>query len=187
MRLAGGDGQKMKITPASNVTRGMIATGITLPLLIMALEPWTRLQLSALCSPAAYLSAGFIGAKALPTGDGYIIPAALPIEVTLACSGLHFFCLCLAVLFGLAIERRWPWRRWLLLIPTAYAGTVLANTSRILSTWYVDAWVAPHLPTSFQAGLHGLTGALVFTTTLAALYLITWRTCHEHRTKTPAA
>lgn len=171
----------------NNVTTGLIVTGILLPTLILFLEPLTGLQIPMFCAPAARLAAGFLGAPVETSADGFTIPMAWPIEVTTACSGVRFFCLTLAVLAGLAAEQRRPWPHWLCIPLIAYAATVGANASRILCTWYIDAWARPLLPVSLQSGVHGLTGALVFTATLAVLYLILWRTRHEHRTKTTVA
>ena len=188
MRLAGRNGAtSMSATRSPAVLAGLVTTGTLLPLLILALEPWTTLQVNLFCLPAAHLVAGFLGAPLSITADGCLIPTAWPIEVTSACSGIRFFALTLAVLAGLAVEQRRSGWYWLALPLLAYAGTIGANTSRILSTWYIDAWLAPHLPRSLQAGLHGLTGALIFSSVLAALYIVLWRTHHEYRTQTTAA
>ena len=185
MRLVGRDGAtSMSATRSTAVTAGLVTTGVLLPLLILTLEPWTTLHVNVFCLPAAHLVAGFLGAPLSITAEGGLIHAAWPIEVTTACSGIRFFALTLAVLAGLAVEQRRSGWHWLVLPLIAYAGTIAANVSRILSTWYIDAWMAPHLPRSLQAGLHGLTGALVFSSVLAALYIVLWRTHHEHRTQT---
>jgi exosortase/archaeosortase family protein len=188
MRLVGRNGAaNMNDRRSSWLVQGLVVTALVLPLLVAVLEPLTRLQIVLFCAPAAHLAAGFLGAPVTATIDGFVIPTAWPIEVTTACSGIRFFSLTTAVLVGLAVEQRRRWRFWLSIPWLAYAGTVGANTSRILSTWYIDAWFAPHLPHSLQKGVHGLTGALVFTVVLAFLYAILWRTHHEHRTQTPAA
>ncbi len=177
----------MKEARSSRMAAGLLVTAALLPALVVVLESMPVLQISVFCAPAARLAASFLGAPLEVMPDGFRIPTAYPIDVTTACSGIRFFSLTAAVLAGLAVEQRRGWPFWLAVPLIAYAGTIAANASRILSTWYVDAWIAPHLPLKFQAGIHGLIGALVFTTALAALYAILWRTHHEHRNETLAA
>lgn len=167
--------------------RGMITTAILLPLLVSLLTPQIALKLRLFCAPATHLAALFLSAPVQQTADGYRINLALPIEVTTDCSAIKFFSLALAVLVGLAVERRWSHRGYLALVPLTYAITLFANASRIISTWYIDSLFAPLLHTTYQAGLHGVVGALIFMSTLVALYITLGRSSHEHGTETIAA
>lgn len=177
----------MSAIRASRTAAGLLVTASLLPLLVVLLESMPSVQIGVFCAPAARVTAAFIGAPVETIPDGFRIPTALPIDVSAACSGIRFFSLTAAVLAGLAVEQRRGWRFALAVPVLAYLGTLGANASRILCTWYADALFAPHLPLKFQAGAHGLIGALVFTTILALLYATLWRTHHEHRNETPAA
>lgn len=165
----------------------MITTAILLPVLVSLLTPQIALQLRLFCAPAAHLAALFLSAPVQLSMAGYRIDLALPIEVTSDCSAIKFFSVALAVLAGLAVERRWSRRAYLALIPLAYATTVFANASRIVSTWYIDSLFAPLLHATYHAGLHGVVGALIFMTTLVSLCATLGRSPHEHRNETTAA
>jgi exosortase/archaeosortase family protein len=173
------------ITPQQRFTLSMITTAVLLPLLVALVEPMTFVQLRFFCEPAARLSALFLSAPVQAVDAGFLLDLAFPIEVTTECSGIKFFALALAVMVGLAVEHRWSWLWCGALVPIVYATTLFANASRIVSTWYIDALCAPVLGEKFQAGLHGMLGALIFMSVLAALYITLWRIAHEHRNQTP--
>jgi len=165
----------------------MITTAILLPVLTILLSPQITMQIRLFCAPAAHLAALFLSAPVQFASNGYRIDVAFPIEVTTDCSAIKFFSVALAVLAGLAVERRWSPIGYLALVPLAYTMTLLANTSRIVSTWYIDSLFAPLLHTTYQAGLHGAVGALIFMSTLVALYITLGRSPHEHGNETTAA
>ncbi len=166
---------------------GFLTTAISLPILLIALTPWTEFHIRMFCAPAAYMAAMFLSAPVQVMENGYLIPLAFPIEVTTACSAIKFFCLSLAVFSGMAMEQRWSLRWRIALIPVVYGLSVLANASRIICTWYIYYLLAPHLPDIFKSGMHGLLGALIFMTTMTAVYAILWRYNNEHRKQTLAA
>ncbi len=164
------------------VNRAPLITVIAL----VALYPLTVLapgfRQMAFCFPAARLSAALLGAGCVPVEEGYLIThAALPVWVSLACSGIGFFVLLMAMWLGLVTRYRNLTPATLVVIAAAsYALTVLANTGRITLGFHTAVWARLVLPSSMWAGVHLCSGVLVFLCALVGAYVIgEWRLCHD--------
>jgi len=171
----------------SSTWRGLLTTGVLLLILTLILPRFEVLQIRFFCAPAAFLTSIFLGAPLRVIETGYAIHMSKPIEVTTACSAINFFSLTLAVFAGLAVGSRWSFRSLLCLLPAAYLLTLLANTSRIVSTWYTDTLAALWFPDSLHKGIHALAGAVIFMTALSFGYYILWRLFNEHENEETAA
>ncbi len=158
---------------------GVMITGGLLVLLFSLLAGRVGVQRELFCQPVAHLAGAFFGAGVAPTDAGYGLNLSWPMEVTTACSGITFFCLLVSVLVGLRYELRgWGWRM-IGLIPLAYAVTVVANTGRIVASWYTDGVAQAHFPVFLHAGAHTIVGFLFFLFALLLTYVLVWRATHE--------
>lgn len=135
------------------------------------------------CAPPSFLAASLLQAPCSRTVDGYFIDLpVLAIRMTDACNATQFFSLLWALMGSVALAvRPRPWKAVALL--TAYAGlafimTVMANTARVVVGWWAGIWARQALPETFQAGVHLITGILVFTVFLVAGYIVSTRLGH---------
>lgn len=164
------------------VTAAILA--VALPLL-SSLETVKRV---GFCLPSAQLAAQTLGEPCLPRadGDGYTIPVApMPINVALECSAIRYFCVAAALLAGLCVERR---RIGLivLMLPAAYALTLVANAARIVCGWHAQRIAAGFLPARDLASVHMGVGAACFIMFLILAYGLIERSLSHGRSEAVA-
>lgn len=112
------------------------------------------------CSPAAWLSSQFLGVAMLSVVDGFRLGCPeMPIDVTLACSGVTFFGMLSALLLHRALPGAAAAAGSLLF---AYLITLVANTARIVLGWHAAIWAHAVLPPSFYGGVHLAVGIIIF-------------------------
>lgn len=159
----------------------ILAFGALYPLTFLA----PGFRATAFCLPAARLSAALLGTACLPAEEGYMIAyPALPIWVSLACSGVSFFVLLIAMWAGLLYRyRRLSPGMLVAMATSAYGVTVLANTGRITLGFHAALWARRLLPESMWAGVHMSIGILVFLCALVGAYaVLEWRLYYEQKT-----
>lgn len=175
-----------KITVPSSRTCDLLLPVVVLLLLSPLTFGFAGIRLAAFSQPAARLSSIFLGAPCNATAQGYRIEcAALPVLVSLACSGTGFFVLLTAMLAGLLCRYR---RLTPLTIATAlvaaYAVTLLTNACRITLGWFASVWARHTLPESMWPGVHLSVGVLVFMSALVGVYVwVEWRLDHERNAR----
>lgn len=184
--------------PLLLVASGMLA-------LLLAAQAFPTAVRRAFCAPSAWLSSQFLGAPMLPFDGGYRLECpALPVDVTLACSGTTFFVLLLGLLLLMpganGASRRHTTtcsecgadvpirlnrfargaRRGVAVLALAYVTTLAANTARIVLGWHAALWAHAVLPPGFHAGVHLAVGIVVFSgAMLAGVLLANWRPAHS--------
>jgi exosortase/archaeosortase family protein len=147
---------------------------LTLPLTAFFPSFWRTF----FCAPTAGLAAAFLHAPWTASQDGYLIELPLlAVQVTLACSGAQFFCLLWSLMMAVGAGPCSAWHGLTLrslagYAVLAYTLTMLVNTARVVVGWWAGLWARRVLPETFHAGVHLITGIIVFTCFLVAGYAL---------------
>lgn len=133
--------------------------------------------------PAAFLASLFLGSHPILTETGEIlIPlAGHSINVIPACSAYGFFCLLYAMVVSHSFHRFNKKKAVLfsiLAVPIIFGITVLTNSSRIVSAYYVNEMGRILLPSNFQAALHQGVGIVLFLSVIMGMHLLLERIFH---------
>lgn len=136
----------------------------------------------AFCLPSAWISAIFLNAPVVATGQGYMVMVApFPVHVTLSCSAAGFFILTATLAAIVFADRRKGIRAgsFAAALGYAYAVTIAANSARIVLAWYAERWARLAVSEAFWSSIHLCVGLGVFLTFLVAAYgALTWRPRH---------
>jgi exosortase K len=155
---------------------GIAATAVILALLITAAPFLQSAQVAAFCLPAAKATSFVLGGDIAPAESGgyTVFTVRGPIQVTTACSAFRFFSITLAILSGMAIQRK----RYKLLpvaLITAYGVTLVANVARIVSARYARIIADAMLPPEMLRAVHMGTGLVCFLLFLLITYTVAER------------
>jgi exosortase/archaeosortase family protein len=124
------------------------------------------------CQPPAVMCSFFLGCPCVSACDGYVIEdAVLPVRVTLKCSAVNFFILLSAISAATVVRFLSDVPRLFLVLPFAYAVTILANFTRIISGRFTGLAARMMLPENLWPAVHLGTGVAVFIIFLFAAYL----------------
>lgn len=165
--------------------RTILVCGAALACLLPLTERGALFWRYAFCLPAAWLSSIAMGAPYHATEEGYmLLSRALPVHVTQTCSGGGFFVLVLVLLAAVTARGKRLSAALAciaLALPAAYAVTLFANTSRIVTGWLTGRCARALLSEPFHAGIHMGTGIAVFLTVLIATYFAATRFARVHQ------
>lgn len=125
------------------------------------------------CRVPAWLAAGYYNVRLLEPG---LIFAThhVTLSVARSCAATDFFVVVSALLAWGAWMRRNPWQRVGLLVvvvPAAWAMTVLANTARLILLVPATAWMRAMIPPQAHALGHQTVGVFVFLTCLTFIWM----------------
>jgi len=152
------------------VTRVLLAV----VMVIIAVTGTSSLSLRrmAFCAPAAHLAGLLSGAPCARDGHDYrLIGTDLDLAVIPACAATDYFCLLTGFLSLLFFWRAWPVRSQLLVLPAAWALTILINAIRLTACWQTDRLAQALLPPSVWPATHMAVGVVTF---LTGLILVFW-------------
>ncbi len=126
--------------------------------------------------PTAHLVGFFFGVDPRMNAENYyVLPlGAGLIQIVPACIGINFFALTVGVWLFYDYDRL-SWfmpRRLLLGLGMGYLLTILANSLRIISLFYVESWLKPVLPSLYMGALHQGVGISVFLSLLIGYSII---------------
>lgn len=152
-------------------------TGVLLALALMIVAGAATSSLSlhraAFCAPAAHLAGILSGASCVKDGDDYrLISAHLDLMVIPACAAVDYFCLMAGFLSLLVTWRRFSLRTQLLVLPSAWALTILINALRLTACWQTDRLAQSLLPQSIWPATHMAVGVVTFLVGLIAVFWI---------------
>lgn len=127
---------------------------------------------AAFCAPAAHVAGLLSGAPCVKEGDDYRLTGTdLDLTVAPACSAVDYFCLMAGFLSLLVSWRAFGLRAQLLVLPAAWALTIIVNAMRLTACWQTDRLVHPLLPESVWPAPHMAVGIATF---LAGLTFVFW-------------
>jgi len=145
-----------------------------LVVLLLAAQTFPAAVRFCFCAPSAWLSAQFLGVSLIPLADGFRLDCPqLPVDVSLACSGMTFFAMLLVLITSTEFGRSRGGPRAEARHPAPLAGpgtflalaygiTLAANTARIVLGWHAAVWAHAALQVSFHSGVHLAVGIVVF-------------------------
>jgi len=144
-----------------------IMVGVMLGGLFLGLQALGSKAVNAFCRPPAAVAAGFLGlsSQATEAGGSILRAPGLEVRVGESCSGMSFFLLMSGLLAWSILRRKQSTRTWLglvLVIPAAFAITLLANAIRIILAVYAHHVTAATLGSAYQHATHLGVGILVF-------------------------
>ncbi len=150
--------------------------GILLALGLMVIAGTATLSLPlrrvAFCAPAAHVAGLLSGAPCVQDGDDYrLIGSTLDLTVVPACAATDYFCLMAGFLSLLASRRGLRTRVQLLILPAAWALTILINALRLTACWQTDRLAQVLLPQSVWSATHMAVGVVTF---LSGLIVVFW-------------
>ncbi len=126
----------------------------------------------AFCAPAAHVAGLLSGAPCVnEDGDYRLIGPDLDLIVAPACAAVDYFCLMTGFLSLLVTWRGFGLLAQALVLPAAWALTILVNALRLTACWQTDRLTHPRLPESLWAAPHMAVGVVTF---LAGLVLVFW-------------
>lgn len=158
-----------------------IVAGLMLGGLFLGLQALGSNAVNAFCRPPAAVAAGFLGlsSQATEAGGSILRAPGLEVRVGESCSGMSFFLLMTGLLAWSILRRKQSARPWLglvLVVPAAYAITLVANATRIILAVYAHHVTAATLGPAYQHASHLAVGILVFLPILLLTSFILERT-----------
>lgn len=162
---------KLPIIPLILLTLSLWLLGKTIPAIIYNLFAY----------PAAFLASLFFGSTLLLTPEHKILIPLInqPIHVIGSCSAYEFFCLLYVIsAWRISVHVLKPTVFLLLLVPVAYALTILTNACRIICAYQVYGITKLLLPSHFQGAVHQGVGIILFLLVLITTYSLLERIFH---------
>lgn len=152
-----------------------ITAGLIFIVCVQSASGYLRPYISAMFSfPPAFLTHLYTGGNIIETGNcGYIVQtASISIKITEACSGFSFFLTLTTVVFVTGVLRNVSILKLVLpVVLPAYLLTLILNTSRIISSYYIKT-LLPLNPRIPYETIHLALGVCIFFPALVGAYCI---------------
>jgi exosortase/archaeosortase family protein len=134
---------------------------------------WPAIQSAIFCHGASAFAGLLSGLPAIRVENGWLLPAALPMVVTNACSGTTYFILLTALLgWHIGNRNRFVPIAAAVAIASALPLSIGINGFRIAVLVQVHRCLIPRFPESFAPFLHLLSGVAIFLPALIIVNLV---------------